>query len=132
MIDPRKTDSASFADLHLQLTPGTDVVLYNAIGRCLYKSGLIDEDFIKEHTEGFDAYRKVIFETSLKEASKICGVPIKEIQKAAAMIGLSEGFISMWAMGLNQSVIGTDKNTSLLNLSLITGQVGKPGAGPFL
>jgi len=131
VIDPRKTDSAKFADLHLQLTPGTDVVLYNAIGRCLYKSGLIDEDFIKNNTQGFDAYKEIIFGTTLKQASKICGVPAKEIQKAAEMIGLAKGFISMWAMGLNQSVIGTDKNTSLLNLSLITGQVGKPGSGPF-
>ena len=131
VIDPRKTDSANFADLHLQLTPGTDVILYNAIGRCLYKSGLIDENFIKNYTQGFDDYKKIIFGTSLKQASKICGVSQDDIQKAAEMIGLSKGFISMWAMGLNQSVIGTDKNTSLLNLSLITGQVGKPGAGPF-
>ena len=131
VIDPRKTDSANFADLHLQLRPGTDVVLYNAIGRHLYKSGLIDEDFINKHTEGFEDYKKIIFETSLKKASKICGVPEREIEKAAEIIGLSKGFISMWAMGLNQSVIGTDKNTSLLNLSLITGQVGKPGSGPF-
>ncbi|WP_299058889.1 nitrate reductase [uncultured Polaribacter sp.] len=131
VIDPRKTDSAKFADLHLQLIPGTDIILQNAIGRCLYKSGLIDDDFIKNHTQGFDAYKKLIFETSLKKASKLCGVPEKQIQEAAKIIGLSKGFISMWAMGLNQSVIGTDKNTSLLNLSLITGQVGKPGAGPF-
>ena len=131
VIDPRKTDSANFADLHLQLTPGTDVVLYNAIGRCLYKSGLIDEDFIKKYTQGFNDYKKIIFDTSLKQASKICGVSTDDIQKAAEMIGLSKGFISMWAMGLNQSVIGTDKNVSLLNLSLITGQVGKPGSGPF-
>ncbi|AUC76990.1 nitrate reductase [Olleya sp. Bg11-27] len=131
VIDPRKTDSAKFADLHLQLTPGTDVVLQNAIARCLYKSGLIDSDFIKKHTEGFEDYKKIIFGTTLKTASKFCGVPVKEIQQAAKIIGTSKGFISMWAMGLNQSVIGTDKNTSLLNLSLITGQVGKPGAGPF-
>jgi ferredoxin-nitrate reductase len=131
VIDPRKTDSANFADLHLQLLPGTDVVLQNAIGRCLYKSGLIDDDFIKNHTQGFDEYKKVILATSLSKASKICRVPEKDIKKAAIMIGLSKGFISMWAMGLNQSIIGTDKNTSLLNLSLITGQVGKPGSGPF-
>lgn len=131
VIDPRKTDSAAFADLHLQLIPGTDIVLYNAIGRCLYKRGLIDEDFIKNHTEGFSAYKELIFSTSLKKASKICGVSEKDIQKAADIIGLSKGFISMWAMGLNQSVVGVDKNVSLLNLSLITGQVGKPGAGPF-
>ncbi len=131
VVDPRKTDSANFADLHLQLLPGTDVVLYNAIGRCLYKRGLIDEDFINNHTEGFDAYKDLIFKTSLKEASKLCGVPEKDIQKAADIIGLSKGFISMWAMGLNQSVVGVDKNVSLLNLSLITGKVGKPGSGPF-
>ncbi|MBC3759663.1 molybdopterin-dependent oxidoreductase [Hyunsoonleella sp. SJ7] len=131
VVDPRKTDTANFADLHLQLLPGTDVVLYNAIGRCLYKRGLIDEKFINNYTEGFQDYKNLIFKTSLKQASKICGIPEKDIQKAADMIGLSKGFISMWAMGLNQSVVGTDKNVSLLNLSLITGQVGKPGAGPF-
>ncbi|WP_158849310.1 nitrate reductase [Algibacter sp. L1A34] len=131
VIDPRKTDSANFADLHLQLLPGTDVVLYNAIGRCLYKRGLIDEEFIKKHTEGFQDYKELIFKTSLKQASKICGVEEKDIRKAADIIGVSKGFISMWAMGLNQSVVGTDKNVSLLNLSLITGQVGKPGSGPF-
>ena len=131
VVDPRKTDSANFADLHLQILPGTDVVLYNAIARCLFKRGLIDDDFIKNHTEGFSDYKEQIFATSLKEASKICNVSEKDIRDAADIIGLSKGFISMWAMGLNQSVVGTDKNTALLNLSLITGQVGKPGSGPF-
>ncbi|TGV00658.1 nitrate reductase [Flavivirga rizhaonensis] len=131
VIDPRKTDSANFADLHLQLIPGTDVVLYNAIGRRLFERGLIDEKFIKYHTEGLVLYKDLIFSTSVKQASKLCGVPEKDIKKAADIIGLSKGFISMWAMGLNQSVVGTDKNVSLLNLSLITGQIGKPGSGPF-
>ena len=131
VIDPRKTDSANFADLHLQLIPGTDIILYNAIGRVLFEKGLIDKDFIKNYTEGFDGYKKQIFETSLKEAAKLCGVSEKDIKLAAEIIGRSKGFISMWAMGLNQSVVGTDKNFALLNLSLITGQVGKPGSGPF-
>ena len=131
VIDPRKTDSANFADLHLQLIPGTDVILYNAIGRRLFERGLIDDDFIKNHTEGFKDYKEQIFSTSVKQASKLCGVPEKDIRKAADIIGLSKGFISMWAMGLNQSAVGTDKNYALLNLSLITGQVGKPGSGPF-
>lgn len=131
VVDPRKTDTANFADLHLQLNPGTDVVLYNAIGRCIYKSGLTDETFVNSFTEGFKGYKEIILSTSLREASKICGVSQDDIKKAAKFIGLSKGFISMWAMGLNQSVVGTDKNVSLLNLSLITGQVGKPGSGPF-
>ena len=131
VVDPRKTDTANFADLHLQLIPGTDIVLYNAIGRRLLERGLIDYEFIKNHTDNYQDYREQILSVSLKQASRICGVPEKDIKKAADMIGLSEGFISMWAMGLNQSVIGTDKNTALINLSLITGQIGKLGAGPF-
>ncbi len=131
VIDPRKTDTANFADLHLQLNPGTDIPLYNAIGRILFETGKIDKDFIANYTEGFEGYKKQIFETSLKEASNICGVSIKDIKLAAKYIGNAKGYISMWTMGLNQSVIGTDKNFALLNLSLITGQVGKPGSGPF-
>ncbi|QLE01950.1 molybdopterin-dependent oxidoreductase [Galbibacter sp. BG1] len=131
VVDPRKTDSAKFADLHLQIIPGTDITLYNAIGRRLLERGLIDYNFIKNHSENFQKYKEQILGTSLKKAAKICGISENEIKKAADMIGLAEGFISMWAMGLNQSVVGTDKNFSLLNLSLITGQIGKPGSGPF-
>ncbi|MGB5941868.1 MAG: molybdopterin-dependent oxidoreductase [Leeuwenhoekiella sp.] len=130
-VDPRKTDTAQYADLHLQLLPGTDIILYNAIGRRLLEKGLVDRNFIKKHTEGFEAYKRQTYSLSLKEASKKCGVSVEDIKKAADIIGASKGFISMWAMGLNQSVVGTDKNFALLNLSLITGQVGKPGAGPF-
>lgn len=131
VVDPRKTDSANFADQHLQIFPGTDIILFNAIGRRLYERGLIDDDFIKNHTEGFKSYKEQIFSISVKNASKLCGVSEKDIRTAADTIGLSKGFISMWAMGLNQSAVGTDKNSALLNLSLITGQIGKPGAGPF-
>ena len=131
VVDPRKTDTANFADLHLQLIPGTDVILYNAIGRRIFERGLADENFIKNHTEDFNKYKEQIFSKSIKEASKLCGVSEDDIRKAAAIIGLSKGFISMWAMGLNQSAIGTNKNFALLNLSLLTGHIGKPGSGPF-
>jgi ferredoxin-nitrate reductase len=131
VVDPRKTDTAQFADLHLQIVPGTDVYLYHAIARHLIDKKKIDRKFIKAHTENFEAYKERVKNTSLKEASKICGISVDEIKKAALMIGDAKGFISMWAMGLNQSAIGTNKNCALLNISLITGQVGKPGSGPF-
>lgn len=131
VVDPRKTDSARFADLHLQLIPGTDIILFNAIGRRLLDRGYIDNKFIKDHTEDFQKYKKQAFSLSLKKASKLCGIPVEEIKLVAEMIGRSKGFISMWAMGLNQSSVGTDKNFALLNLSLITGKIGKPGSGPF-
>ena len=131
VVDPRKTDTANFADLHLQIIPGTDIVLNNAIGRRLIDRKKIDKDFIKNHTEDFEKYKKHVQATSLKEAAHICGITVEEIKKAASMIGNANGFISMWTMGLNQSAIGTYKNFSLINLSLITGQIGKPGSGPF-
>ncbi|MFT2010675.1 molybdopterin-dependent oxidoreductase [Pontibacter sp. 13R65] len=131
VVDPRVTDSAAIADLHLQLKPGTDVILNHAIGRVLIENGDIDLNFIQNHTEGFEAYKEVVFERSLAEAAEICGVREEDIRLAATYIGNAKGFISMWTMGLNQSAVGVDKNLSLLNLNLITGQIGKPGAGPF-
>ncbi|UCE92542.1 MAG: molybdopterin-dependent oxidoreductase [Flavobacteriaceae bacterium] len=130
-VDPRKTATTAIADLHLQIIPGTDVILYNAIARRLIEKNQIDKKFIKEHAENYEQLKNLVFKTSLREASKICGISINEIKKAAQIIGHSINFISMWTMGLNQSVIGVDKNVSLLNLSLLTGQIGKPGSGPF-
>ncbi|HEX6179814.1 MAG TPA: molybdopterin-dependent oxidoreductase [Chitinophagaceae bacterium] len=129
--DPRKTQTCSLADIHLQLNPGTDITLHHAIGRCLIEEGDVDRHFISHHTEGFEQYRATVFERSLTEAAIICGIDESDIRLAASYIGNAKGFISMWTMGLNQSVIGVNKNLSLINLNLITGQIGKPGAGPF-
>ncbi|MCL4147885.1 UNVERIFIED_CONTAM: hypothetical protein GTU68_052390, partial [Idotea baltica] len=131
VVDPRKTQTCAIADLHLQLIPGTDVVLYNAIAKRLIERGLIDKKFIKNHTDNYDVLKQKACKTSFSEAAKICGVSVNDIKKAAQYIGSSKAFISMWTMGLNQSVIGVDKNVSLINLSLLTGQIGKPGSGPF-
>ncbi|MDQ6901506.1 MAG: molybdopterin-dependent oxidoreductase [Bacteroidota bacterium] len=129
--DPRKTQTCSIANVHLQLNPGTDVVLHHAIGRCLIEQGDIDIDFIQKHTDGVDKYAKNVFKRTIEESAIICGVKEDDIRIAASYIGNSKGFITMWTMGLNQSVIGVNKNLSLINLNLITGQIGKPGAGPF-
>lgn len=129
--DPRKTQSCSLANVHLQLNPGTDVTLHHAIGRCVIEDGTIDFDFINDHTEGFEQYRKTVFERTIGEAAAICGVSEEYIRLAASYIGNARGFITMWTMGLNQSVIGVNKNLSLINLNLITGHIGKPGSGPF-
>ncbi|MDH7460925.1 molybdopterin-dependent oxidoreductase [Chitinophagaceae bacterium 26-R-25] len=129
--DPRVTQTCSLATLHLQLNPGTDIVLHHAIGRVLVEQGDIDASFVHHHTEGFEKYAAKVMERSIEEAAIICGVPAEDIRKAAAYIGASKSFITMWTMGLNQSVIGVDKNLSLINLNLITGKIGKPGSGPL-
>lgn len=131
VIDPRKTDSALNADLHLQIIPGTDIVLYHALAKRMIEKGYTDQDFIKNHTENYQAYKTLVGASSLEKASKLCGVSVNDIKLAADWIGKAKGFLSLWAMGLNQSAIGVDKNTALLNLSLLTGHIGKPGSGPF-
>ncbi len=129
--DPRRTQTCSYANLHLALKPGTDVVLHHAIGRVLIENGDIDIQFIKDHAEGFNNYQQMVMQRSLAESAAICDVPEHAIREAASYIGNAKSFITMWTMGLNQSVIGVNKNLSLINLNLITGQIGKPGSGPF-
>ena len=131
VIDPRKTDTALTADLHLQILPGSDIILYHALAKRIIEKGYTDNNFIKNHTENFNAYKDLVLGTSLEKASQLCGISIKEIDMAVDLIGKAEGFLSLWAMGLNQSAVGVDKNTALLNISLLTGHVGKPGSGPF-
>jgi ferredoxin-nitrate reductase len=130
-VDPRRTQTATSSDLHLPINPGTDVTLNHAIARVLIENGGIDNEFIVNHTDGFEEFRTKVFERTLEESAMICGVSVNDIQKAAYWIAKAKGFLSMWTMGLNQSVIGVNKNLSLINLSLITGKIGKPGNGPF-
>lgn len=129
--DPRKTQTAGYANVHLQVKPGTDIVLHHAIGRVLLENGDVDLAFIKEHTEGFENYRHKVMQRTVAEAAGICDVPEERIREAAGYIGSAKAFLTMWTMGLNQSVVGVGKNLSLINLNLITGQIGKPGSGPF-
>lgn len=129
--DPRRTQTCAIADLHLQLNPGTDVTLHHAIGRALIENGDIDMVFVRAHAEGFAEYRSLVMQRTIAEAAMICGVDESDIRLAASYIGNAKGFITTWTMGLNQSVIGVNKNLSLINLNLITGHIGKPGSGPF-
>ena len=130
-VDPRRTDTARSSDLHLPIRPGTDIVLNNAIGRLLIENGDIDADFITNHADGFTAYREQVMQRTIDEAADLCGIPPEDIRQTADWIGRADGFLSLWTMGLNQSVIGVNKNLSLINLHLVTGQIGKPGSGPF-
>ncbi|TGM05328.1 nitrate reductase [Leptospira jelokensis] len=131
VVDPRKTDTCEEADLHLQIHPGTDIYLFHAIAKILIDHDWIDHSFLTSHTEGFDELKSFLLGFDLFEAANICGIPLEDIALAAKYIHEAKGFLSLWAMGLNQSVIGVNKNLALLNLSLITGKIGKPGSGPF-
>ena len=131
VVDPRRTQSCANADLHLQITPGTDIYLYHAIARVLIENGEVDYEFIANHTEDFNSYRDIVFTNTVEEAARICDVNEHDIRMAAKYIAASKGFLTLWAMGLNQSVVGVNKNIALISLNLITGHIGRPGSGPF-
>ncbi|MFA5243339.1 MAG: molybdopterin-dependent oxidoreductase [Sulfuricella sp.] len=131
VADPRRTDTASAADLHLPILPGTDVALFNAMLHVLLWEGLADMDFIRAHTEGFEALKDTVREYTPQSVADICGIPARDIIQAARWFGESGASLSLYCQGLNQSIHGTDKNAALINLHLATGQIGKPGAGPF-
>ncbi|MDX2219732.1 MAG: molybdopterin-dependent oxidoreductase [Burkholderiales bacterium] len=131
VVDPRRTETARAADLHLPILPGTDVALFHAMLHVMLWEEWIDRDYISAHTEGFDALRTLVREYSPQAAAEICGVKADDIITAARWFATSGPALSLYCQGLNQSTSGTAKNASLINLHLATGQIGKPGAGPF-
>jgi assimilatory nitrate reductase catalytic subunit len=130
VVDPRRTQTARFADLHLAILPGTDVALFHAMLHVMLWEKRVDESYIAAHTEGFDALRDLVRDCNPQWAAATCGVRAEDIVTAARWFA-SGPTLSLYCQGLNQSSSGTSKNASLINLHLATGQIGKPGAGPF-
>jgi len=130
-IDPRRTETARAADLHLPILPGSDVALFNAVLHWLLWEDAVDARFVADHTEGFSELKSLLRECTPAWAARICGVDESQIVAFARLWQRSRATLSLYCQGLNQSSHGTDKNAALINLHLATGQIGKPGAGPF-
>jgi assimilatory nitrate reductase catalytic subunit len=131
VADPRRTETAAAADLHLALLPGTDVALFHGLLHLLLWEGLTDSAYVAAHTTGFEALRDRVREYTPKHVAQLCGLKEDELVQAARWFGGQTPTLSLYCQGLNQSSCGTDKNAALVNLHLATGQIGKPGAGPF-
>lgn len=131
VVDPRLTQAARMADLYLPIKPGTDLVLLNAMAHVLIREGMVNEAWAREHTTGYDELVAHLEKYTPGYAAEICGVPAADIVTAARMYGQSPTALSMWVMGINQSVNGTAVNNALHNLALITGKIGRPGCGSF-
>ena len=130
VVDPRRTETAEIADLHLQIAPGSDVALFNGMLHLMLWEGLVDRAYIAAHTSGFDALRDRVREFTPKEAARSCGIAEDALVTAARWFAAGPT-LSLYCQGLNQSAAGTAKNAALINLHLATAQIGKPGAGPF-
>ena len=128
-IDPRVTETARIADIHLQLKGGTNLALMNAIANVVIKEGLVDWDFIGAHTTGFDEYAKVVEKYTPEYAEKICGVAAEDIKKAARMYAQSSRSVILWGMGITQFKQGVSVVESCCNLAMMTGNFGRPSTG---
>ncbi len=130
VVDPRRTDTAEAADLHLAILPGTDVALFNAMLHVMFWEGLCDLRYIADHTEGFDELKDTVRDYTPQRVAEVCGVAAEDIIRAAQWFAQGPT-LSLYCQGLNQSISGTQKNAALVNLHLASGQIGKPGAAPF-
>jgi assimilatory nitrate reductase catalytic subunit len=131
VADPRRTDTADLADLYLPLQPGSDVMLFHGLLHIMMWEGWTRPDFIADHTSGFDELRSLVRECTPERVSQVCGLSKDDLYTAARWFAHSAATLSLYCQGLNQSSSGTAKNATLINLHLATGQIGKPGAGPF-
>lgn len=131
VVDPRRTETAEFADLHLALKPGSDVALFHGMLHAAIWEGWIDAAFIDQHTSGFDALKALVRTMTPAESARLTGLKEDDILQAARWFARSPATLSLYCMGLNQSSSGAAKNTALINLHLATGQIGRAGAGPF-
>ena len=131
VVDVRETDTARSADLFLKIQPGTDVVLHHGMLHVMLENNWINHNYIAKHTEGFGDLAQRVADYSPTVVSQICGITTEDLFEAAQLFACSTGTLSLYCQGLNQSAAGTDKNTTLINLHLATGQIGKAGAGPF-
>jgi len=138
VVDPRRTDTAAQADLYLPIQPGTDVALFHGMLHIMLWEGWLDTAYMTRHTRGFATLKELLRDYTPDHVATVCGLPKHDIYTAARWFaGLDAGTshrtptLSLYCQGLNQSSSGTAKNASLINLHLATGQIGKPGAGPF-
>lgn len=128
-IDPRVTETARIADIHLQIKGGTNLALTNAIAHVIIEEGLTDSTFIERNTKGFDEYKKVIEKYTPEYAAKICEVSADAIREAARMYAKSHHSVILWGMGITQFRQGVSVVESCCNLAMMTGNFGRESTG---
>src|SRR5438105_6451324 len=129
LAEPRRSELARHAAHYLQFKPDTDVAFLNAMMHVIVAEGLADAAFVNSRTSGYDEIRKNVEGYSPEAMAAVCGIPAATIREVARLYARSRASMILWGMGISQHVHGTDNARCLIALSLITGQVGRPGAG---
>lgn len=131
VLDPRKTDLAEKAEVHLQLVPGSDVALLNGIAHVILKEGLHEREFIRTRTEGFHDFYRVVEKYTPEYVERLAGVPGEMIVKAARMYAQADKATILYAMGITQHTTGTDNVRAVANLAMLTGNLGRESTGVY-
>jgi len=129
VMDPRRSDISRHAKHFLQFNADTDVAMLNAMIYTIIEEGLVDKEFIENRTEDFELVEKNVQEYSPEAMESVCGIPAQKLREVARTYATSKGSIIFWGMGISQHIHGTDNARCLITLSMITGQVGRPGTG---
>ena len=129
VVDPRKTELAKMATVHLQILPGTDIPLINAMAETIIEEGLFDSEFMSSRVDGFNEYAEFVKSWTPEMAAEICGVSADEIRHAARLYATAKPAMMFHGLGVTEHIQGTQTVMNLVNLALITGNIGKPGSG---
>ena len=129
VLDPRRSELARVAHRFVQFKPDTDVALLNAMMNVIVTEGLVNEEFIASRTIGYDELRQNVEGYSPEAMAPICGIDADTIRDVARLFATSKASMILWGMGVSQHVHGTDNARCLIALSLMTGQIGRPGTG---
>lgn len=129
VINPRKIMQTKLAEKWLPVKIGTDIALANAMGHVIIKEGLYHREFVEQATEFFEEYKQSVESYTPERAASITGIPAEDIIEVARQYATAKRAIICWTMGLTQHHNGTDNISSIINLALLTGHVGKYGSG---
>jgi formate dehydrogenase major subunit len=129
IADPRRTELARHATHVLQFKPDTDVAMLNAMLNVIVTEDLVDKAFVKERTANYEALRENVEKFTPEAMAPICGIPAETLREVARLYATSKASIILWGMGISQHVHGTDNARCLIALTMVTGQIGKPGSG---
>lgn len=129
LIEPYGSEMYLHASHLLKLRPGTDVLLLNGMMHTILAENLQNDEFIKEHTEGFDELKKTVEKYSPETVAPLCGIPPETIKEVARLYAKAKTAIIFWGMGISQHIHGTDNARCLISLALMTGQIGRPSTG---
>ncbi len=131
VIDPRASKTSQMADIFVPIKPRTDLALFNGLAYIVIEQGWENEGYMLANTNGYKELKKHLQNYPPQEVANITGIDVKTLYELARQFVAQDSVLSAWTMGVNQSFMGTDTVSAIINLHLLTGQIGREGAGPF-